>query len=68
MVADNPYTRTFRRAIDTLGGIQELARTLGVTVEDLQGWASGLVIPPPGVFLKAIDIVALGPSRASEKS
>lgn len=61
MSDDNPHTRTFRRAIDALGGIEELARALGVTVAEIDSWLRGRVAPPPGIFLKAIDIVAQGP-------
>ena len=58
MRSDTPYTRTFRRAIDMLGGVQQLAKALGVAAADVEGWSSGVAIPPPGVFLQAIDIVA----------
>lgn len=58
MTADTVYTRTFRRAIETIGGVQRLARALGASVEETKDWAEGHQVPPPGAFLAAIDIVA----------
>jgi hypothetical protein len=58
MTADTVYTRTFRRAIETIGGAQRLARALGASVEEIKDWAEGHKVPPPGAFLAAIDIVA----------
>jgi DNA-binding transcriptional regulator YiaG len=66
MMADDPYTRTFRRAIETLGSAARLARALGASAEEIEAWVSGRVAPPPGAFLAAIDIVAqAGPARAA---
>jgi len=48
-----------RRALDTLGGVEQLATALGVSVVEVEAWLSGLE-PPPGAFLRAIDIVAQG--------
>ena len=69
MSADDAYTRTFRRAIDTLGSAERLARALGASVEEIHAWVTGLAVPPPGAFLAAIDIVAqAGLVRSSAKS
>jgi hypothetical protein len=57
---DDAYTRTFRRAIDTLGSVELLASALGASVGEIESWAAGTVAPPPGVFLAAIEIVAQG--------
>jgi hypothetical protein len=68
---DTVYTRTFRRAIESLGGAGKLAAALGATVVEIEAWAAGLADPPPGMFLKAIDVVAHSgyiPSIASGKS
>lgn len=59
MAHDNAYTRTFGRAIQTLGSVERVAHALGVTVPDIEDWAAGRSNPPPGAFLKAIDIVAM---------
>ena len=56
---DTVYTRTLQRALDTLGGVEQLAAALGVSVVEVQAWLAGLE-PPPGAFLRAIDIVAYG--------
>jgi hypothetical protein len=58
MSAENAYTRTVRRAIETLGGVEKLAQALGASVVEIEAWAAGHSNPPPGAFLKAIDIVA----------
>lgn len=69
-MSDDAYTRTFRRAIDTLGSVERLASALGASVTEIEAWTVGTAVPPPGAFLAAIDIVAhagLMPTRA-EKS
>jgi len=58
MSGDTPYTRTFRLAIETLGGAEKLALALGASVSEVQAWAAGFAHPPPSAFLKAIDVVA----------
>ncbi len=57
MAEDTVYTRTFRRAIETLGGAEHLAKAIGASVPEIEGWANGALVPPPGAFLLAIDIV-----------
>jgi len=64
MPGDTAYTRTFRRAIETLGGAERLARALNASVAEIETWAAGHADPPPGIFLRAIDIVA-GTARVS---
>jgi hypothetical protein len=58
MSFDNAYTRTINRAIATMGSADQLATALGASVAEVQSWAGGIEDPPPGIFLKAIDIVA----------
>ena len=58
MSDDNVYTRTMHRALQTLGGAETLARALGASVREVEAWMAGQAVPPTGVFLKAIDIVA----------
>src|SRR5687768_3656303 len=60
MPGDTPYTRTFIRAIETLGSIERLANALGTSVIVVGLWVAGRANPPPSVFLRAIDIVADG--------
>jgi DNA-binding transcriptional regulator YdaS (Cro superfamily) len=60
MAGDTPYTRTFIRAIETLGDIERLATALGTSVTVVELWVAGRANPPPSVFLRAIDIVADG--------
>lgn len=58
MPADTPYSRTFRLAIDTMGGAEQLAQALDAPVTDIEAWATGVAHPPASAFLKAIDVVA----------
>ena len=58
MSGDTPYTRTFRQAIETLGSAEQLAQALGASVTEIEAWDAGFAQPPPGAFLKAIDVVA----------
>jgi len=59
MARDTPHTRTFLHAIEALGSPERLAHALGASIAEVEAWAAGLAEPPPGVFLKAIDIVSL---------
>jgi hypothetical protein len=54
----NAHTRTFRLAIETLGSAERLAKALGASVAEVEAWTRGHARPPPGAFLKAIDVVA----------
>ena len=69
-MSDTAYTRTMHRALETLGSAERLASELGASVAEVEAWAAGRADPPPGVFLKAIDIVAQAPpvSRRAAKS
>ena len=67
MSVDNAYTRTIQRAIGMIGSAEQLAAQLGASVAEVEAWTVGLEDPPPGMFLKAIDIIAQGwstPHRA----
>jgi hypothetical protein len=64
MSDDTVYTRTFRRAVNTLGGVERVAKALGATATEIEAWAAGIAVPPPGAFLLAIDIVANGKHKA----
>ena len=69
MPGSTAHTRTFIRAIQTLGSIERLADALGASTAEIKAWAAGHAAPPPGAFLKAIDIVAHAgtrPSRAAK--
>jgi hypothetical protein len=58
MSGDTAYMRTFRRAIETLGSVERLASAVEASVAEIEAWSAGRSDPPPGMFLKAIDIVA----------
>jgi hypothetical protein len=56
-------TRTLRRAVETLGGVGELAALLNSSEADIKLWITGAQRPPQVAFLKALDIVAHGRSK-----
>jgi hypothetical protein len=57
-MADSALTaRTFRRALQIVGGPRQLTRRLRVPMADLAEWLAGEDLPPTAVFLAAIDIV-----------
>ena len=58
MAIDTVYTRTIRRALDAHGGPAQLAKVLGTSASEIHAWANGHSIPPPGIFLRAIDLLA----------
>ena len=68
MATETVYTRTFRFAIETLGDAERVAKAVGASIAEIEGWAAGLADPPPGAFLKAIDIVAQADSWGSSRS
>ena len=51
------YARTLRRAAEIMGE-DKLAAELGVSVERVKSWTTGLEEPPLRAFLKAVDIVS----------
>lgn len=52
------HARALLRAVEILGGIDELARQVDVPAYDLAVWMKGEVMPPLAVFLKAVDIIS----------
>jgi hypothetical protein len=51
------YTRALHRACQILGGVEHLAAYLKVSRTMLHRWLDGEDVPPPSVFLKAVDLV-----------
>jgi hypothetical protein len=58
MSANTVYTRTMRSAVEAIGSPAQLAKVLGASAGEIEAWASGHTIPPPGVFLRAIDLLS----------
>src|SRR5688572_10709851 len=50
------YTRALHRACQILGGVEHLAAYLKVSRTMLHRWLDGEDVPPPSVFLKAVDL------------
>jgi hypothetical protein len=59
------YSRTLHRACEILGGLDRLARHLGVPRAALARWIDGSEEPPLKIFLAAVDIVLLGAEPGS---
>jgi hypothetical protein len=51
------YSRAVRKAAEMAGGREELARTLQVTLADVEKWILGEKKPPRDVFLRVVDFL-----------
>jgi hypothetical protein len=60
---DTVYTRTVRRAIVDVGGIEHLAALLKVSTAEIESWLSGKTSPGNAHFMQMLDVVAKGPPR-----
>ena len=60
---DTVYTRTVQRAMDDMGGIEQLAALLKVSTAEIESWLSGKSSPGNAHFLQMLDVVAKGPPR-----
>ena len=60
---DTVYTRTVRRAIDDVGGMDHLAALLQVSTAEIESWLSGKTSPGNAHFMRMLDVVAKGPPR-----
>jgi hypothetical protein len=56
-VASSVYSRTLQKAAELLGGRDKLRRELQVPAADLEDWIADKVVPPKGVFLRAVDLL-----------
>ena len=63
MAADTVYTRTVRRAVQDVGGVEQLATLLKVSTSEIDSWMSGKTSPSNAHFLQMLDVVAKGPPR-----
>lgn len=51
------YTRVLHRACQIVGGVEQLAEHLRVSVTVMHKWLEGDEVPPSSVFLNAVDLV-----------
>ena len=51
------YTRVLHRACQILGGVDQLAGHLRVSVTLIHKWLEGEDVPPANIFLNAVDLV-----------
>jgi hypothetical protein len=60
MSIPTPQVRTLQRALEDCGGEADLAKVLGVSIEVLSGWLSGENAVPTNIYVRALDLVAMG--------
>jgi hypothetical protein len=51
------YTRVLHRACQIVGGVEHLAARLRISTTMLYRWLEGDDVPPPNIFLHAVDLV-----------
>ena len=51
------HTRALHRACQILGGVEALAKYLGVSRSTAHRWLEGEEDPPPSIFLKVVDLI-----------
>jgi len=52
------YTRTTRKALEAVGGANELAAALRRPLEEVKDWLAGRQVPPDKAFLRLLEIVS----------
>jgi hypothetical protein len=52
------YMRTTRKALEAVGGAEELAAALGRPLEEVNDWLNGCEVPPDRAFLELLEIVS----------
>ena len=60
--------RAVEQAARMTGGYEQLARRIGVTMEEVAAWASGTAEPPPAAFVAVTDIVLGDTVKLSRKT
>jgi hypothetical protein len=58
MPEETVYSRTTRKALEAVGGLQPLAETLDCALDEIEGWLTGRRVPPDKVFLELLEIVS----------
>ena len=58
MAEQTVYTRTTRKALEAVGGVERLAAALERPLEEVNDWLAGRQVPPDGAFLELLDIVS----------
>lgn len=52
------HARALKRAVEILGGVDQLSARLDVPIYDLRLWMRSERTPPLTVFLRAVDIIS----------
>ena len=58
MAEETVYMRTTRKAAEASGGTEPLAARLGLTLDEINDWLAGRVVPPDRAFLELLEIVS----------
>ena len=58
MAEETVYMRTTRKAVEASGGCEPLAARLGRSLDEVNDWLAGRVVPPDRVFLELLEIVS----------
>lgn len=58
------HVRLLQKAAEKLGGMDEVARYLGISDVRLRIWMRGLIAPPDEIFLKLVDLISEGPASS----
>jgi hypothetical protein len=56
-VAASVYSRALQKAVELIGGQQNLCRYLRVPAGELQSWIEDKKLPPQGIFLRVVDFI-----------
>lgn len=54
------HLRLLQRAVELLGGIDQVGRYLGVSEARVRIWQRGIIDPPEDIFLKLVDLISDG--------
>ena len=52
------YMRTTRKALEAVGGAEQLAAALGRPLDEVNDWLAGREVPPDRAFLDLLEIVS----------
>jgi hypothetical protein len=51
------YIESVEHAASVAGGYERLAAALGVSIDEVERWSAGSVIPETSLFLRLLEIV-----------
>jgi hypothetical protein len=63
MTDNSLYGEILQRAIDAVGGEEELANLLRHNAKDVRAWVQGVTIAPLTVYIRALEFVSANGER-----